>query len=179
MAQRPSIYGLVAEFDTPEHLVDATWAARREGYRKMDAYTPYPVHGLAEPLDFGNIRLPYIVFIGGMVGAAASYWLQYWTQVIDYPINVGGRPLHSWPAFVPPTFETAILFAALAAVLGMFALNGLPMPYHPLFNVPRFALASQDRFFLAIEATDPNFDYDETRRFLESLHPREVADVPH
>ena len=176
---RPPIYGLVAEFDSPTHLLAAVRSARQEGYRRMDAYTPFPVEELAEELGFHHTRLPLLVLIGGLVGCLGGYFLQYYTSVIDYPINVGGRPLHSWPAFIPVTFELTILVAALTAVLGMLGLNGLPMPYHPLFNVPRFALATRDRFFLCIEATDPRFDREKTRQFLAGLGPREVVEVPH
>jgi hypothetical protein len=176
---RPPIYGLMAEFDEPTALVHAVRAARAAGYECLDAYTPFPVEELTAALDMHHNRLPLLVLIGGIAGGIAGYALQYWTSVIDYPLNVGGKPLHSWPAFVPPTFETTILGAALAAVLGMLALNGLPMPYHPVFNVPRFALSSRDRFFLCIEATDPHFDRDETRRFLERLTPRQVSEVEH
>jgi len=173
------IYGLMAEFTTPDDLLAATQRAYAEGYRNMDAYTPFPVEGLAEAIGFHHTRLPLIVLIGGIVGCIGGYFLQYWISVIDYPLNVGGRPFHSWPAFVVVTFELTILVAALSAVLGMLALNGLPMPYHPVFNVPRFALASRDRFFLCIEATDPKFDRDQTRRFLERSQPRQVSEVEH
>ena len=147
---------------------------RLAGYRRLDAFTPFPVEGLAEVIGFHEKKLPLLVLVGGIVGAITGYGLQYWTSVIDYPLNVGGRPLHSWPAFIPPAFETTILGAALFCVLGMLALNGLPMPYHPVFNVPRFALSSRDRFFLCIEATDPIFETEATRRFLERFGPREV-----
>ncbi len=172
-----AIHGLMAEFDDPSSLVAATERAHREGYRRMDAYSPFPIEELSEALHFHDRRLPLIVLIGGICGGLGGYLLQYWTTAIDYPLNVGGRPLHSWPAFIPVTFECTILVAALSAVLGMLALNGLPMPYHPVFNVPRFALASRNRFFLCIEATDPKFDLEATRRFLETLSPREVATV--
>src|SRR5947209_5796302 len=172
-----SIYGLMAEFDDPKALVAATARAFREGYRRMDAYSPFPIEELHDALGGGHTRLPLIVLIGGLVGCAGGYGLQYWVSAIAYPINVGGRPLHSWPAFIPVTFECTILVAALAAVLGMLALNGLPMPYHPVFNVPRFALASRNRFFLCIEASDQKFDLESTRRFLEALNPREVTTV--
>jgi Protein of unknown function (DUF3341) len=174
---RPSLYGLVAEFTTPDDLLEATRRARQAGYRHMEAYTPFPVEGLAEALGFYRTSLPLVVLLGGLAGGIGGYFLQYWINVIDYPLNVGGRPWHSWPAFVPVTFELSILGAALAAVLGMLALNGLPMPYHPLFNVPRFELASRDGFFLCIEVRDPRFDRAETRRFLEGLAAREVAEV--
>jgi hypothetical protein len=177
--KRPPIYGLLAEFTNPTDLVAAVHAARSAGYRDLDAYTPYPVEEVAEALDAHDRRLPLIVLIGGILGGLGGYLLQYWTSTIAYPINVGGRPFHSWPSFIPITFETTVLAAAICAVLGMLALNGLPMPYHPLFNVPRFALATRDRFFLCIEATDPLFDGDETRRFLQRLEPRSVSEVDH
>jgi ActD protein len=177
MAKPATVYGLMAEFDDPNALVAATTRAYREGYRRMDAYSPFPIEELHEALGAGHTRLPLIVLIGGILGCIGGYALQYWTQAIAYPINVGGRPYHSWPAFIPVTFECTILAAALSAVLGMVALNGLPMPYHPVFNVPRFALASRNRFFLCIEARDPKFDVERTRRFLETLEPREVTTV--
>jgi len=173
----PRIYGVMAEFDNPTGLVAAARRAYEEGYRKMDAYTPFPVEGLAEAIGFHRNRLPLIVFIGGLIGCLGGYFLQYWISVIAYPLNVGGRPYHSWPAFIPVTFEMTILVAALSAVLGMLALNGLPMPYHPVFNAPGFALATRDRFFLCIEARDPKFDREATRKFMKSLEPREVSIV--
>jgi hypothetical protein len=169
----------MAEFDRPEELRSATQQAYADGYRRMDAYTPFPVEGLAEALGLHRTRLPLVVLLGGLVGCIGGFALQYYAAVIDYPINVGGRPLNSWPAFVPVTFELTILCAALAAVLGMLALNGLPMPYHPVFNVPRFELATRDHFFLCIEATDPRFDRQGTRQFLERLGSREVTEVDH
>src|SRR5665213_3829091 len=174
---RPSLYGLMAEFSDPTELVAGTRTAHGAGYRVMDAYSPMPIEGLHEALGEGPSKLPLIVLIGGVVGGVSGYALQWWASAVAYPINVGGRPLHSWPAFIPVTFECTILVAALAAVLGMLALNGLPEPYHPVFNVPRFALASRSRFFLCIEATDPRFDLDATRAFLETLKPREVTTV--
>lgn len=173
----PRLYGLVAEFDTPDALVVAGRRAVQEGYRDLDAYTPFPIEALHEAMGFHRTRVPLIVLIGAITGAIAGYGLQYWASTIAYPLNVGGRPYHSWPAFIVPTFETTVLFAALAAVFGMLALNRLPQPYHPIFNAPRFALASRDRFFLAIEARDPKFDLAATRRFLESFSPREVTEV--
>lgn len=173
----PESYGLMAEFDSSEALLEAGRRAYAEGYRQMDAYTPFPIEGLAEAIGFRRTRLPLVVLVGGFLGAVGGFWMQYYISVIEYPLNVGGRPLNSWPAFIPVTFETTILLAALAAVIGMLALNRLPMPYHPVFNVPRFRLATRDRFFLCIEATDPKFDRDETRRLLESLGPLGVYDV--
>jgi Protein of unknown function (DUF3341) len=177
MRARLPLYGLMAEFDSPSDLLDAAQRAYDEGYRRMDAYTPFPVHGLAEALGFHRTRLPLLVLFGGIAGCIGGYCLQYWIAAIDYPLNVGGRPLNSWPAFIPVTFELTILVAALAAVLGMLALNRLPMPYHPVFNVPEFELASRNRFFLCIEASDPRFDSGETKHFLESLKARAVFQV--
>jgi hypothetical protein len=175
---KPSaIYGLMAEFDDPTSLVAATERAHHEGYRRMDAYSPFPIEELHEALAPHPTRLPLIVLVGGLVGCIGGYTLQYWSSVIAYPLNIGGKPLHSWPAFIPVTFECTILAAALSCVLGMLALNGLPMPYHPVFNLPRFALASRNRFFLCIESTDPKFDIEATRRFLETLNPLEVSTV--
>lgn len=165
----PEIYGLMAEFHEPTAIVEAAERAHVDGYRRMDAYSPYPIEALSEALHLHHSRLPLLVLGGGIFGALAGYLLQWWTSVVDYPLNIGGKPLNSWPAFIPPAFETTILFAALTAVLGMLALNGLPEPYHPVFNVPSFALASRDRFFLCIEATDPRFNRQGTRHFLESL----------
>jgi Protein of unknown function (DUF3341) len=173
----PHIYGLMAEFDDPNTLVAATHRAYAEGYRRMDAYSPFPIEELHEALGVHHTRLPLIVLIGGILGCIGGYSLQYWVSAIAYPVNVGGKPFHSWPAFIPVTFECTILVAALSAVLGMLALNGLPTPYHPVFNVPRFALASRNRFFLVIESQDGKFDLEATRRFLEALSPREVTTV--
>ena len=167
----------MAEFDDPNALVAATQQAHHEGYRRMDAYSPFPIEELHEALGGHHTRLPLIVLVGGLCGCLGGYGLQYWSSVIAYPLNIGGKPLHSWPAFIPVTFECTILVAALSAVLGMLALNGLPQPYHPVFNVPRFALASRNRFFLCIEAADPKFDLEGTRAFLATLGPREVSTV--
>ena len=177
--KRPPIYGLMAEFDDPEELRAAVHRARQQGYRRMDAYSPFPIEGLAEEIGHHATALPLVVLIGGIVGCIGGFLLQYYISVIDLPVNVGGRPLNSWPSFIPVTFETTILVAALSAVLGMLALNGLPTPYHPVFNVPSFALATRNRFFLCIEARDPKFDRQETRKFLESLGPHEVSEVAH
>jgi Protein of unknown function (DUF3341) len=177
-ATAPGIYGVMAEFGNPTDLVMAARRVREEGYVRTDAYSPYPVEGLSEELGFRQTRVPLLVLIGGILGALGGYFMQYYLAVHEYPFNVGGRPAHSWPAFIPVTFEMTILTAALFAVLGMLALNGLPMPYHPVFNVPRFALASRDRFFLCIEATDPRFDLQGTGDFLRSLGATEVTQVP-
>jgi hypothetical protein len=177
MQGKPRLYGLMAEFDGPDDLLEAARRVYEEGYRRLDAYSPFPVPGLAEAIGFRRTRLPLLVLLGGIAGGLGGYFLQYWIAAIDYPINVGGRPLHSWPSFIPVTFELTVLVAALAAVLGMLALNGLPMPHHPVFNVPAFELATRNRFFLGIEAADPKFDGVGTKRFLESLKPRGVFEV--
>ena len=177
MTKRPSIYGLMAEFDEPAALVAAAQRAHENGYRCMDGYAPYPIEELHHALGSPTTRLPLVVLIGGLFGCVGGYVMQYWMSAVAYPLNIGGKPYHSWPAFIPVTFECTILAAALSAVLGMLALNGLPQPYHPVFNVPRFALASRNRFFLCIEAVDPKFDLEGTRKFLETLNPREVSTV--
>jgi hypothetical protein len=177
MSDDARLYGLVAEFDSPQALMDGVKEAYERGYRQMDAYSPFPIEGLAEAMGFTYNRLPLLVLIGGIVGLCGGYGLAYWTSVIAYPINVAGRPFHSWPAFLPVTFETTVLFAAFTAVLGMLALNGLPQPHHPVFNAPNFALASKDRFFLVIETEDLLFDREKTRLFLEGLEARQVSEV--
>jgi hypothetical protein len=177
METKPPLYGLMAEFDNPTDVVEAARATYDAGYRRINAYSPYPIEELSEAIGFHRTRLPIIVLIGGLLGGLIGYGLQYYVAVIDYPINVGGRPLHSWPSFIPITFEMTVLFAAFSAVFGMLALNKLPQPYHPVFNAERFALASRDRFFLVIEARDPKFDHDRARMFLLSLNPKEVVDV--
>ncbi|HLL91204.1 MAG TPA: DUF3341 domain-containing protein [Tepidisphaeraceae bacterium] len=164
------IYGLLAEFPGPDELIAAAQRATDAGYRRKDAYTPFPVHGLSEALGLPATRVPLLVLLGGIMGATGGYAMMYYASVISYPLNIGGRALNSWPLFVPITFECMVLCAAGAAVLGMLALNGLPQPYHPLFNVPDFALhASRDKFFLCIESTDPQYDPAQTRSFLEGL----------
>ena len=178
MKREPHVYGLLAEFEKPERLLEASRRAHREGYTAMDAYTPFPVHGLSHALGFHHTKLPLIVLIGGIIGALGGFGLQYWASAMDYPINVGGRPFNSWPSFIIITFETTILCAGISAVLGMLALNGLPQPYHPLFNAPNFELASNTHFFLCIESRDRNFDLQRTRDFLQSLGPSSVVVVP-
>jgi Protein of unknown function (DUF3341) len=173
----PTIYGLIAEFDTPTELVNAAERTRLAGYRDFDAYSPIPIEELSEAMGMRRTRLPLIVLIGGICGGLAGYGLEYWSSVIEYPMNVGGRPFHSWPQFIPVTFETTVLGAALAAFVGMWALNGLPQPYHPVFNVPAFERASRDRFFIVIEARDARFDLTATKQFLQGLHPLGVSDV--
>ena len=170
-------WGLMAQFDTADGIVEAARKAREAGFTKVDAYSPFPIHQLDEALRLPRTRLPWLVLAGGIAGTLGGLALQYWTSVIDYPLNIGGRPFASWVAFIIPAYETTILLASLTAVIGMIALNGLPRPYHPVFNVPEFVGASGDRFFLTIETADPNFDAVTTRRFLESLHPLGVSDI--
>ena len=176
---RGPLYGLVAEFHTPEELLAAAKKTHSAGYRNIDAFAPYPVEGLAEAIGHHHSRLPLIVLIGGITGCLVGFALQYWAATMYYPFNIGGRPLNSWPSFIAITFECTVLFAALAAVLGMLALNGLPMPYHPLFNVEQFAFASRDRFFLLVESRDPLFEPQKTRSFLQGLTTYGVYDVEH
>jgi len=172
-----NLHGIMAEFDDPESLLAAAQQARLEGYRDMDAYAPMPVEGLAEAIGFRGSWVQRLVFLGGLCGAAGGFMLCWWITVIAYPHNVAGRPLNSWPAYVPITFELMVLIACITAVVGMLMLNGLPQPYHPVFNVERFARASRDKFFLCIEASDPKFEPVATRQFLERLNPQEVMDV--
>jgi hypothetical protein len=172
-----SSFGLMAEFETATALVSSARRAREAGYTKVDAYSPFPIEELNEALRLPRNRVPLVVLFGGLTGLVAGYGLEYWSSVIAYPLNIGGRPFHSMPAFIVPAYETTILFAAFGAVIGMIALNGLPMPYHPVFNVPAFEAASSDRFFLTIETTDPKFDAHATREFLQSLHPVGVSDI--
>jgi hypothetical protein len=176
--KRTKAYGLMAEFDSVNSLVDAANRTREAGYKRIDAYSPFPVEGLAEAIGFHHDEVPLVVLIGALLGGLGGYLLQYWISVVSYPINVGGKPYHSWPAFIVVTFEMTILFGGIFAVLGMLALNGLPMPYHPVFNVPRFAFATKDRFFLIVFSSDPKYKPDEVRRFLDSLAPRSVSEVP-
>ena len=170
-------YGLLAEFDAPATLLAAAEKTRDEGFTRFDAFTPFPVHGMDEAVGFRENKVAPIILTGGLLGLLGGFGLQYYCQVIAYPINIGGRPYYSWVPWIPPTFEMTILVAALFAFVGMLALNGLPRPYHPVFNAPRFALASQERFFLVIEADDPKFDVNKTRAFLAGLNAREVVVV--
>lgn len=175
--QKP-LYGLMAEFADATTLVEAAKKTQQEGFRKYDAFSPYPIHELFEAMAITDRRVPLAVLVMGIVGCIAGFGLCYWVSVIAYPLNVGGRPLNSWPSFIPVTFELTILFASFTAVLSVILLSGLPMPYHPVFNVPRFAAhASQDGLFLAIEADDPKFDLEKTRAFLQSLGAKEVNDI--
>jgi hypothetical protein len=175
---REGLYGVIAEFNDPQALLDAALAAREKGYTETDAFSPFPIHGLSEAVGFHKSRLSLIVLTMGILGGIGGFFMQWYANVVSYPLNIGGKPLNSWPAWIPITFECTILLAALGAVFGMLALNGLPMPYHPVFNVRRFDSASRDKFFLVIQARDPRFQLEEARRFLETLGPREVTDVP-
>ena len=172
------VYGLLAEYRSPQALLDAILRTKGEGYTAIDAFTPYPVEAVSEEIEnHKKSKVSLVVLLGGLAGAAVGFGLQWWTAAVDYPLNIGGRPLLSWPAFIPVTFELTILFAAFSAVIGMFLLNKLPQPYHPVFNVPAFERALQDRCFLLIESRDLKFDLEATRSFLEELKPREVHDV--
>ena len=171
-------YGLMAEFDSAQELMDAAHKTHAAGYQRIDAYSPFPIEGLAEAIGFHKNRVALVVLIGAIIGGLSAYALQYWVAVITYPTNVGGRPYHSWPSFIIVTFELTILFGGLSAVIGMLALNGLPMPYHPVFNVAEFAKASENKFFLVVFSSDPNYDPADTRSFLAGLSPRMVAEVP-
>jgi hypothetical protein len=173
-----AVYGLLAEFDRPEHLLAVTRQAYARGYRMMEAYSPFPIEGLAEALGFHHNGIARLVFIGGLLGGVGGFFMQWFSAVVHFPLDIGGRPLNSWPAFIPITFELTILVAALTAVLGMLGLNGLPRPHHPIFNVPSFALASRNRFFLCLQARDPLFDPDGARRFLEEHNPKAISVVP-
>jgi Protein of unknown function (DUF3341) len=178
MEYRSHIYGVVAEFPTPHELIRAVEKTREAGYRWIEAYTPFPVEGLSEALALKRNNVPLITLIGGLTGGLGGFFFQYWVSVVAYPVNIGGRPLNSWPAFIPVTFELTVLGAALSAVFGMLALNGLPRPHHPLFNVERFVKhATSDRFFLCIEARDPQFNLSDSSRFLKALNPANVSEV--
>ncbi|HWB54717.1 MAG TPA: DUF3341 domain-containing protein [Tepidisphaeraceae bacterium] len=179
MPKEDKIYGLMAEFEMPEHVLEAGKRTHDAGYRKIDAYTPFPVHGLDEAVGYHRSKLPYIILAGALIGMFGGFFMQYVANVIHFPINIGGRPYDSWVAFIPITFELTILCGGLTAIFAMIALNGLPMPFHPVFNVPRFERASQDRFFLCIEAEDPQFDLEKTKQFLQSMKPYDVYVVPY
>jgi hypothetical protein len=179
MKPQTPIYGLMAEFETAQQIFAATRRAREAGYQAMDAYTPYTVEGLSAELGLPRTRVPFVVLIGGLVGAGVGFFMQFYAMAIDYPFNVGGRPANSWPVYIPITFEVLVLVASFSALLGMLFLNGLPRPHHPVFNVARFERASQDRFFLCIEASDAKFDLVGTKQFLADLQPTEVMEVPH
>jgi len=171
------LYGIMAEFREPEQLIAAAQAAYKIGYRKMDAYSPYEVEGLADAIGFQKTRVPLVFLLAGIAGGLTAYSMEWWSAAISYPLNVGGRPFHSWPAFVPITFELTILFSAVIGFIGMFAMNGLPQPYHPVFNAPDFKLASQTKFFLCIEAEDHLFRAEEVRSFLEKQGAEKVMEV--
>jgi Protein of unknown function (DUF3341) len=176
--EQPEVYGLMAEFDDPGDLVEATRHAYDRGYRMMEAYSPFPVDGLADALGFHSNKLPAVVLMGGLAGGIGGFFMQWYSAVVSFPIDVGGRPFNSWPAFIPITFEMTILGAALSAVFGMLAFNGLPRPHHPVFNVPSFALASRNRFFLCLQARDPLFEVETARKFLEDHQPKTISVVP-
>jgi hypothetical protein len=176
-AKSQRLYGVMAQFDSPSTLVAAARETYAAGYRRINGYSPFPIEELSDAIGFKRTILPLIVLAGGIIGGVGGFFMQYWMEVIDYPINVGGKPFNSWPAFIPITFECTVLCAALAAVFGMLALNKLPQPYHPVFNAPNFALATRDSFFLVIESNDPKFEHDEAMRFLKGLEAREVNDV--
>ena len=173
---QPKLYGVMAEFDSPTHLVAAARRTYEAGYRRINGYSPFPIEELSEAIGFRRTALPVIVLIGGIVGGLGGFFMQYWMEVIDYPLNVGGKPFNSWPAFIPITFECTVLLAAFAAVFGMLALNKLPQPYHPVFNAPNFALATRDSFFLVIEASDRKFEHDQVMSFMRNLNPKDVLE---
>jgi hypothetical protein len=174
---RSHIYGVVGEFETPEKLIHAVEKVREAGYRRFEAYSPFPVEGLSQAMGLKRNLVPLITLIGGLTGGIGGFGFQYWVAAITYPLNIGGRPFNSWPAFIPVTFELTILGASLAAVFGMLALNKLPQPHHPVFNVHRFSHASTDRFFICIESRDAKFHLAETARFLQGLEAHHVSEV--
>ncbi|HLW64182.1 MAG TPA: DUF3341 domain-containing protein [Gemmataceae bacterium] len=174
----PLIYGLLAEFTTAEEILRAARSVRLQGYRSVEAYTPYAVDGLAEELGMKHSQVQFVVLVAGLIGAGVGFFMMYWTMAVDYPFDVGGRPLNSWPVFLPIAFEVMVLVASFAALLSMLYLNGLPRFHRPIFYVPQFARATQDRFFLCIEATDPRFEREATGQFLAGLRPVEVVEVP-
>lgn len=176
-AKEPTLYGLIAEFPSVDELLHAAEKVRDAGYKKTDAYSPFPIHGLIEALGKRHSRIGFLILGGGLTGLCAAFVMMFYTGVIDYPINIGGRPLFSWPMYFPIMFELTVLLSAFTSVFGMIGLNGLPQPYHPLFNVKEFLKASKDSFFIGIESTDPKFDASQTKAFLQSLHPRGVHEV--
>jgi hypothetical protein len=175
--KRHPIYGLLAEFESPEALLTAAHKTQAAGYKRIDAFTPMPVEGLADAVGFHRNRVPLLVLIGGILGGLTGFSMQWYANVLSFPLNIAGKPHNSWPAFIPITFELTILGAAVFCVFGMLALNGLPTPYHPVFNVPRFVFATRDRFFLLIKARDKQFDLAKTKEFMQSLNAREVSEV--
>jgi hypothetical protein len=177
MLHRSHIHGVIGEFATPEELIHAVKEVRAAGYRRIDAYAPFPVEGLSEALGLKHNLVPALTLTGGLLGGIGGFFFQYWVAAVTYPMNIGGRPLNSWPAFIPVTFELTVLGAALFSVFGMLALNGLPQPHHPVFNVERFSHATTDRFFLCIEARDPKFHLEEIARLLQKLHAHHVNEV--
>src|SRR6476659_9752516 len=176
-ATQAKLYGIMAEFDNPSELVAAARRTYEAGYRRINGYSPYPIEELDEAIGFKRTTLPLIVLAGGIIGGLGGFFMQYWMEVVDYPLNVGCKPFNSWPAFIPITFESTVLVAAFAAVLGMLVLNKLPQPYHPVFNAPNFALATRDRFFLVIEANDPQFNHADVNEFMKTLNAQDVLDV--
>jgi hypothetical protein len=177
VSEPEKIYGLLAEFETEHELLAAARRVRAEGYRRADAFSPFPIKGLFQALGHRNTPIPLIVLSTGAFFCLGGFFMQWFASVVDYPLNIGGRPLNSWPAFIPITFELTVLGAALAAVGGMLMLNRLPCPYHPVFNAPHFDRASLDRFFICIESSDPKFDSQKTREFLAELKPLSIAEV--
>lgn len=178
--QRSHLYGLIGEFETPKQLIEASKKVREAGYRRIDAFSPFPIEGLSQALGLGRKHdlVPLVTLIGGLSGGLGGFLFQLWANLSAYPMNIGGRPPNSWPAFIPVTFELTVLGASLSAVLGMLALNKLPQPHHPLFGAERFHKhASNDRFFLCIEALDPKFQLAETSQFLRGLNAQHVTEV--
>ncbi len=175
--QRAHIYGVMGEFETHRQLLEAVRKTRDAGYRNMDAYAPFPVEGLSEAMGLKRTWVPFVTLLGGLLGGLSGFFFQYWVSVSSYPMNIAGRPPNSWPAFIPVTFEMTVLFASLFSVFGMLAMNKLPQPYHPVFNVPRFSHASSDRFFLCIEASDPKFSIADSTRFLQSVRAQNISEV--
>jgi hypothetical protein len=174
----PQIWGVVAEFDKADDLIAAARAAKAAGYTRLDGHSPYPIGDVADELGFPRSEIGAVMFTGGLLGTVCGFLMLTWATAIDYPINVGGKPYFSWPMYVPITWELLVLTASMTGLFGFFALCGLPQPYHPLFNVPQFARASQDRFFLSVEADDPKFDLAATKAFLNTLNPLSVEEVP-